>query len=137
MFIVTIKFSWPNIYFFLFGMRDYNKEWQTPFSGFWKLRGKSQLQNLQLYCGEFIQPVWQFLHLRLGDNNQIYTAIIEVNEEFLNSLVVKDPVLSLLLCRFNPWSGNFCMSWIRPKKKKVNETEKGKHVMQRAAHSKS
>ena len=27
---------------------------------------------------------------------------------------VKDPALSLLGCRSDPWCGNFCMLWARP-----------------------
>ena len=42
---------------------------------------------------------------------------------------VKDPALSLLWCRFDSWSGNFCMPQVEPKKKNERdmdkETEKG------------
>ena len=33
------------------------------------------------------------------------------DKEFTGCLVVKDPVLSLLWPGFDPWPGNFCMSW--------------------------
>ena len=45
-------------------------------------------------------------------------------EEFPGSLVVKDLAFSLLRLgsllwlRFDPWPGNFCMSWVQPKKKR-------------------
>ena len=38
--------------------------------------------------------------------------------EFPADLVDKDLVLSLPWCRFDPWSRNFRMLWVWPKKKK-------------------
>lgn len=37
---------------------------------------------------------------------------------FPGSLAVKDPMLSLLWSRFDPWPGNFCMLQVAAKKKK-------------------
>ena len=37
--------------------------------------------------------------------------------EFPGGLVVKDPVLSMLWCRFDPWPGNFCMPQVQTTKK--------------------
>ena len=39
---------------------------------------------------------------------------------------VKNPELSLLWLRFDPWLGNFLMLWAQPKNKKQNKT-KQKH----------
>ena len=39
-------------------------------------------------------------------------------KEFPGGLVVKDPALSLLRLRFNPWPRNFCMQWVPPLQKK-------------------
>ena len=33
---------------------------------------------------------------------------------------IKDPVLSLLWRRLDPWTGNFCLLWAWPKKEKEN-----------------
>ena len=41
--------------------------------------------------------------------------------EFHVTQQVKDPVLLLLWHRFDPWPGNFCMPWARPKKKKKDD----------------
>ena len=35
---------------------------------------------------------------------------------------VKDLVLSLLWCRFDPCPGNFCVLWVQPEKKKKVES---------------
>ena len=35
--------------------------------------------------------------------------------EFPGGLVVKNPALSLLWLGFQPWPGNFCMTWAWPK----------------------
>ena len=40
--------------------------------------------------------------------------------EFHGGIVLKDPTLSLLWCKFSPWSGNFCMLGVTKRKKKVN-----------------
>ena len=36
-------------------------------------------------------------------------------QEFPGGLAVKDLMLSLLWCRFDPWAGNFCMPGLKPK----------------------
>ena len=44
--------------------------------------------------------------------------------EFPGGIVIKDPVLSLLWCRFDPWSGNLHMLRVQPqklKRKKLHE----------------
>lgn len=37
------------------------------------------------------------------------------NQEFPHDLAVKDPTLSLLCLKFNPWTRNFHLSWVWPK----------------------
>ena len=54
--------------------------------------------------------------------------------EFPDGLAVKDPALSLLClgslqcCGFDPWPGNFCMLWQRPKKEKLENTKKREKI---------
>ena len=38
--------------------------------------------------------------------------------EWPGGIAVKNPVLSLLWHGFDPWPGNFCMSWVQQKKEK-------------------
>ena len=47
-----------------------------------------------------------------------YNTDIKNNQkEFPGGLVVKDPELSLLGCRFDPWPWNFYMPWVWQKKR--------------------
>ena len=43
--------------------------------------------------------------------------------EFLDGLMVKDPALLLLWCRFDSWPWNFCMPWAWPKKPPIKHKE--------------
>ena len=45
---------------------------------------------------------------------------------FPDGLVVKDPMLSLLWCGFDPWLGNLHILWAWPKKKERIEEEENR-----------
>ena len=46
---------------------------------------------------------------------KIVIIMIIINRELPVTQQVKDPALSLLWYRFDPWSGNFCMPQEQPK----------------------
>ena len=56
----------------------------------------------------FPLPFRSFWTLKFYNQNHIW--------EFPGGSAVNDPLLSLLWLRFNPWSGNFHMLWVWPKK---------------------
>ena len=43
----------------------------------------------------------------------------EKKQEFPGAQRIKDLVLSLLWCMFDPWPGNFPMPWVGPKKENI------------------
>ena len=57
-------------------------------------------------------------------SNEIFNIILKIlakkkkkKREFSGGLAVKDPALSLLWYRFDPWPGNFCTPSAQPKRK--------------------
>ena len=81
------------------GLRAQEPWNQGPTSLLWEFPGQPSSDHLRQHHQE---GVYYTAHLR-------------------SSLVaqrVKDPVLSLLWLRFDPWPWNFCMLWVQPKKKK-------------------
>lgn len=51
----------------------------------------------------------------------VYLGVLKISDRScLVAQWVKDPALSLLCLRFDPWPGKFSMLWAEPKKKLIN-----------------
>ena len=61
-----------------------------------------------------------------------------MTKEFPGDRAVKDLVLSLLWCRFNPWPWNFYIQWVSsPPKKAIMTKMKGKKKRMTEKYSRS
>lgn len=73
------------------------------------------LRSKALFCFPFSVIL---MHLsNIGNTNVPGSSVLHVARSFLVVQCVKDLVLSLLCCRFDPWPGNLGVLWARPKKK--------------------
>lgn len=70
----------------------------------YRLRFEYQIPSLKNFLNlGYLIRCW-FLHFKMEDT---WSSLLAQR--------VKNLVLSPLWLRFDPWVGNFCMSWVRPK----------------------